>query len=132
VDDDTSLEVCNKLTMLCQDEEMFDIYLDTIKLSPSVEDAKKVILTGEPSEELRLLMEKIEKELGIFTTTKKEFRPQIMLGKLRKKAWDKIAEKPEIKRIMPLMVNVESVDVMASDFESEEGEYVIVESCPMK
>jgi 2'-5' RNA ligase len=131
VDDDTSLEVCQKLTALCEQEEMFDILLNTIKLSPSPEDAKRVVLTGEPSEELRLLMEHIEKELGIFTSAKKEFRPHILLGKVRKKQWDELPEKPEVKRDFPLMVGVESVDVMASDFESEEGEYVIVESCPL-
>ena len=62
---------------------------------------------------------------------KKEFRPHILLGKVRKKQWDELPEKPEVKRDFPLMVGVESVDVMASDFESEEGEYVIVESCPL-
>ena len=129
--DDSSLEICQKLEEMCQNEEMFELELDTIKLSPSAEDAKRVVLTGPPSEGLRVLMEKMEKALGIFSSAKKEFRPTIMLGKLRKIPWDALAEKPKVERSFPLLVGVESVDVMASDFESEEGEFVIVDSCPL-
>jgi len=131
VDDDSALEVCKKIELLCQNEEMFDVELNSIRLSPSSEDAKKVVLTGEHSEALKNLVEKIEKELGIFKGSKKEFRPNILLGKIRKKRWDELEEKPVIEKKFPLLVNVESVDVMASDFENDDGEYVIIESCPL-
>lgn len=131
VDDDSCLDICQKLQALCQKEEMFDILLNTIRFSPSAEDAKRVVLTGAPSEQLRQLMEKIEKELDTFTSSRKEFRPNIVLGKVRKKFWDELPEKPAIQKDFPLMVEVGSIDIMASDFESEEGEYIILESCPL-
>ncbi len=131
VDDESVLEVCRKIESLCQKEEMFDVELSLIKFSPSPEDAKRVTLTGGHSEELKNLIEKIEQELGIANSPKKEFHPNIILGKVRKKRWDEMIEKPVIEKHFPLLVDVESVDVMASDFESEEGEYVIVESCPL-
>jgi 2'-5' RNA ligase len=131
VDDDSSLEVCEKIQHLCQNEEMFDVEMDAIRLSPSKDDAKKVVLTGGHSEALKNLVERIEKELGILNSPKKEFHPNILLGKIRKKRWEEMENIPEIEKAFPLLVNVESVDVMASDFEGDDNGFVVVESCPL-
>jgi len=74
-------------------------------------------------------VEKIEKELGIFSSSKKEFRPHITLGKIRKNKWNELPEKPVINKDFPLLVTVESIDVMASDFEGDDMEYTVIESC---
>ncbi|KKR22121.1 MAG: 2''''-5'''' RNA ligase [Candidatus Moranbacteria bacterium GW2011_GWA2_39_41] len=131
VDDDSTYEVCEAVTRAAQTEEIFDIEFDTIKLSPSAEDPRVVVVTGKPNENLRNLAEKIEKELGIFTSAKKEFRPNITLGKVRKNIWQDLSEKPVINKEFPLLATVESVDVMASNFEGDDAEFVIVESCQL-
>ncbi|MDO8241098.1 MAG: RNA 2',3'-cyclic phosphodiesterase [Candidatus Moranbacteria bacterium] len=131
VDDDSTYEVCEAVTRAAQTEEIFDIEFDTIKFSPSAEDPRMVVVTGQPNENLRNLAEKIEKELGIFSSSKKEFRPQITLGKVRKNMWNELAEKPVVDKEYPLLATVESVDVMASNFEGDDAEFAIIESCQL-
>lgn len=132
VDDQSVIEVCEKIRDLSQNHEIFDIEFSSITFGPTAEDPRMIWVAGEASEELKKLVEKIEKELGIFSSEKKEFRPHITLGKIRKNKWDELPEKPEISKEFPLLVNVESVDVMASDFEGDGMEYTIIESCPLK
>lgn len=131
VDEESMLEVCQKVARISEKEEIFDIEFNAITLGPSQDDPRMIWVTGEPNEELRSLVEKIEKELGIFTSSKKEFRPHITLGKIRKNKWNELLEKPEINKEFPLLVSIENVDVMASDFEGDGMEYTIIESCPL-
>lgn len=131
VDDDTSLEVCQKIREICQTEEMFDVEMSQIKPSPSAEDTKKVILTGGSSERLKGLVEKIEKELGLSSSPKKEFKPTVVLGKIRKKRWDDLEEKPVLEKDFPILIGVETVDIMASEFDNDDAEFVTIESCPL-
>jgi len=131
VDDDSTFDICEKVSKLAENEDIFDIEFDSIEFGPNPDDPKMIWVTGKASAELRDLVEKIEKELGIFTSSKKEFRPHITLGKIRKIKWDELPEKPVIKKDFPLLVTVESVDVMASDFEGDGMEYTIIESCEL-
>jgi 2'-5' RNA ligase len=131
VDDDSTYEVCEKVLKITPTEEIFDIEFDSIELGPTAVEPRMVWVTGQASEELKNLVEKIEKELGIFVSSKKEFRPHITLGKIRKNKWDELPEKPTIQKDFPLTVSVESVDVMASNFEGDGMEYTIIESCEL-
>lgn len=131
VDEESMLDVCQKVRKIAEAEEIFDIEFDSIAFGPTQEDPKMIWVTGEANKKLKSLVEKIEKELGIFFNSKKEFRPHITLGKIRKNKWEELVEKPEINEKFPLLVNAESVDVMASDFEDDNTEYTIIESCPL-
>lgn len=108
-------------------KEMFDLHFSEIKLN-SAEDPKIVWLEGEASAELKNLQEAVEKEMGIFKSAKKVFIPHITLGRIRKQKWEELETKPEIKKLLDFIVTVESVDVMASDFENGGEEYTIIDS----
>ena len=131
VDDDTAFEVCEKVAYAVQDVEIFDMEFDSIEFGPTLDDPKMIWVSGKQNQNLLDLVEKIEKELGIFTSSKKEFRPHITLGRIRKNKWEELDEKPKIKKDFPLVVTAENVDVMASDFEGTDMEYTVVESCPL-
>lgn len=131
VDDDAAYDICEKVVFATQEEEIFDIEFDSLELGPNADDPRMIWVSGKSNAQLLSLVEKIEKELNIFVSAKKEFFPHITLGRIRKNKWEELAEKPVIKKDFPLVVGVESVDVMASDFESDSGEYAIVESCPL-
>lgn len=109
---------------------MFDLHFSEIKLNSEV-DPKIIWLEGEVSDELRNLQEAVEKELGIFKSAKKVFIPHITLGRIRKQKWEELEQKPEIKKSLDFIVTVESVDVMASDFENGGEEYTIIDSFPL-
>ena len=106
---------------------MFDLNFSEIKLN-SVDDPKIIWLEGEANVELKNLQEAVEKELGIFVVAKKVFIPHITLGRIRKQKWEELELKPEIKKLLDFIVTVESVDVMASDFENGGEEYTIIDS----
>ncbi|MDP1884418.1 MAG: RNA 2',3'-cyclic phosphodiesterase [Candidatus Moranbacteria bacterium] len=131
VDDDSTYEVCEKVLKIARTEDIFDVEFDSIGLGPDAENPRMVWVTGRASAELKSLVEKLEKELGIFTSSKKEFRPHITLGKIRKNKWDELVEKPSIQKDFPLLVTVESADVMASNFEGDGMEYTVIESCEL-
>lgn len=129
ISEEAMVEVCEKIKNLTSGKNMFDIEMENLRLAPTDEDPRMVWLEGEPNEELRLLQEDIEKTLEIFKSNKKIFRPHVTLGKIRKNKWEELEIKPEIKSRIPVTVAVESVDVMASDFQGSESEFSIIEKC---
>ena len=124
--------ICEKVQEAVEDMEMIDLEFEKIELAPDKENPKMVWLSGVPSEGLRILHEKIEKALNIFVSSKKSFAPHITLGKIRQHKWQELEAVPEIEKTFPLMVTVESVDIMASEFEGDGMEYVVIESCLLK
>ncbi|MFA6047702.1 MAG: RNA 2',3'-cyclic phosphodiesterase [Parcubacteria group bacterium] len=132
VDEETLLEVCQKVREVVGSEDIFDIEFDRIELFPSATDPKMVALTGPTNADLLRLNEKIEKELNIFTSAKKTFRPHITLGRGRKYKWEALKSKPSIEEKYPLVITAETIDVMASDFGDGNSEYTIIESCPLR
>jgi len=109
---------------------MFDLHFSEVKLN-SEADPRIIWLEGEVSSELKNLQEAVEKELGIFKSAKKVFVPHITLGRIRKQKWEEMENLPEIKKALDFIVTVESVDVMASDFENGGEEYTIIDSFPL-
>jgi 2'-5' RNA ligase len=130
IDDGTTEKICEILRDSLQNEEIFDINFDRIELDHP-ESPRLVWLTGESNENLRLLHEKIEKTLDIFTSSRKSFRPHVTLGRIRKTKWEEMTEKAEISEKFLLNLPVESVDVMASHFGGGTQEYTLIESCPL-
>ena len=132
VDEESLLEICQKVRDAIENEDIFDIEFEKIELFPSADDPKMVALTGSSNADLLRLHEKIEKELNIFTSAKKSFRPHITLGRGRKYKWEALEHKPSISEKYPLAITAESIDVMASDFGDGTSEYTIIESCPLR
>ena len=130
-DEEVVLEICEKVKKACEDKDIFDIKLDRIEFFPSVEKPKVIALTGQPSEELKNLVNAIEKELGVSASPKKSFRPHITLGRIKKHKWETLEHKPAILEEFPLTIDTNSVDVMTSQFSSKDSHYSILDSCPL-
>lgn len=123
-------EICEKVGQVTAKNRIFDIDFDRVGLFPSVSEPRAVALIGEASEELKKLVNDIEMTLGLSTVPKKTFRPHITLGRVRKTKWEALSEKPQIAEDFRLNLEISSVDILASDFDGE-GEYVVIESCPL-
>lgn len=107
-------EMCKKVGEVCQDIESFELSFTEMKLMDSEESPKMIWLTGEPSEELRLLLQKIEQVFSSFIREKKIYRPHITLAKIKKSKWLKLETKPILKEKVSLMETVENVAVFES------------------
>lgn len=129
VDESVLPEICQKVSDAATQVESFDIEFDRIELGPSREDAHMVWLTGQPSEQLRRLNEAVERSLGTFSHSHKQFRPHLTLGRLRKVKWEALQEKPEIDSVLHVLVPVDAVQVMES--EGGGANYVSIEQCPL-
>lgn len=132
IDDESTAKVCSAVQKIANLEDIFDLNMEKIELAPSANDPQMIWLTGKPSEELRKIHEKIEKELGTFKAKRKTFRPHVTLGRIRKHKWETLQEKPEISEIFPLVIPVDSIDIMASDFGDGQNEYTLIEACSLK
>jgi 2'-5' RNA ligase len=131
IEDETTRKICDATRKVAEKFELFDIEFNEITLD-SKENPKTIWLTGPHSEELMKLCEKIEKELGIFSASKKSFRPHITLGRIRKHKWEVLENKPGIEEKIILPLSAETIDVMASKFEEGSNEYAVIEACPLK
>jgi RNA 2',3'-cyclic 3'-phosphodiesterase len=131
IDDNTTAEICEKVRKVAEKMDIFDLDFSKIETN-SASDPRLIWLTGEPSQALLELYESIEKELDIFKSAKKSFRPHITLGRIRKAKWQGLPEKPQINQEFSLNLSVESVDIMASDFKNSGQEYTLIEGCPLK
>jgi len=131
VNDDMLSEICAKVRNAVEKTEIFDLEFAEIMLAPNKDDPKTIWLTGKVSDELRILQEQIEKGLGTFVARKKSFRPHITLGRIRNHKWNAQKEKPEVFAKFPLTLAVNSVEIIASDFDGDGPEYTIIESCPL-
>lgn len=131
VADENMAEICEKVSEAVKNVEMFDLEFETVELGPDTVNPKMIWLSGQADENLRILYERIEKALGIFVSSKKSFRPHITLGRIRGRKWEALDPKPEIVEKNNLIISVESVDIMASDFGDGGREYTIIQSCPL-
>lgn len=130
-DEESIPEVCQKTREAVSKHKCFDIEFDEIEIYP-FSDPRIIWLIGKPNEELKELYESIEKEMGMFTVSKKSFRPHITLGRIRKTKWQALKDKPEVGEKYSLVINPETVDIMASDFGDGGQEYTLIESCPLE
>lgn len=131
VADENITEICEKVCEAVKNTEIFDLEFKTIELGPDAANPKMIWLSGHADESLKILHEKIEKALSIFVSSKKSFRPHITLGRIRGRKWETLAPKPEILENYNLIVSVESVDIMASDFSDGGREYTTIQGCPL-
>ena len=127
VDESVLPDICQQVSDAAAQIESFDIEFDHIALGPNEDDPHMLWLTGEASEELRQLNEAIEKALGTFSRSRKQFRPHLTLGKLRKGKWEELPEKPKIHEKLHVTIPVDAVSVMQSD--GVGAEYSSIEDC---
>jgi RNA 2',3'-cyclic 3'-phosphodiesterase len=128
---DLVLEICEKTKKAASGHAVFDLNFDKIELFPSENEPKMIALIGEPSEELKNLINDIEKNLGISSVEKKSFRPHITLGRLRKHKWQNLPEVPNVSEKFSFNMTVDEVEIMATNFENKVDEYALIESCPL-
>jgi 2'-5' RNA ligase len=129
--DEAIPDICQKTRKTCENFDSFDIKLDTIELGPSLDNPKMVWFTGVANDSLKQLQENLEKELNIFQSEKKTFRPHITLGINRKTKWEAMAEKPTILEKFPVSIPVESIGVFESRREDGQRKYIVLENCPL-
>ncbi|KKP97422.1 MAG: 2'-5' RNA ligase [Candidatus Moranbacteria bacterium GW2011_GWE1_36_7] len=129
VDESVLPDICEKVSEAVEEFEAFDLEFSSVELGPEKDDPKMVWLTGEPSVELGMLNEVVERALGMRPTSHKEFRPHITLGRIRKLKWDELVEQPEISEKLNVSMTVDSVSIMES--KGGGAEYVSLEECPL-
>lgn len=129
IDNDVTIDVCKKIHEVVSNIELFDLEFEKIKLMPNAENPQEFQVVGKSSEKLRILCELIEKKLGIFTTSKKTFYPHITLGKIKKEKWNELKAKVVINEKASFAVSLDSIDIMASHFNKEKDNFILIESC---
>ncbi|MEI8096507.1 MAG: RNA 2',3'-cyclic phosphodiesterase [Candidatus Moraniibacteriota bacterium] len=107
-------EICARVGEVCKDIESFELQFTGMKLMDSEESPKMIWLAGEASDELRQVLEKIEKAFSSFISEKKIYRPHITLAKIKKSKWLKLETKPVLKEKISLMETVENIAVFES------------------
>lgn len=132
VDDDIVVEICSKVQKVTEKMNLFDIDMDKIELSPSADkEAKMVVYSGGQNEKLKTLCEEIEKSLGIFSHSKKVFRPSITLGRIQQYGWQKLDPIPEVYENFTVLLPIESVEIFESAIIDGKRKFASVESCPL-
>ncbi len=114
VQEETIGEICCTVGEVCQKREAFELVFTKMSLLDSDESPKMIRLEGDENDELRILVEDIEKKFGAFIQQRKSYRPHITLAKIKKSKWLALPTKPILKEKMLLMETVESVAVFES------------------
>jgi 2'-5' RNA ligase len=132
--DESVARICRQTQDICRNIEAFDLSFDTITLVPQQgAEAKQLWFTGDASEELRQLLEAIEKEFAMWSAEKKAFYPHITLGRVRKQLWQACDPAPEIRETFSAALPVESVMVYESVFQKGKGlVHEVLTECPLR
>ncbi|MCX6765883.1 MAG: RNA 2',3'-cyclic phosphodiesterase [Candidatus Moranbacteria bacterium] len=131
IEDSVLPDVCSAVREASCQFHGFDLELSKITFGPNVNQIRMVWAVGEPNEELKLIQEEIEKRLKIFEREKREFRPHVTLGRIRKEKWARLPETPAIDEKINLLVPVESIEILESVMEEGKRKYLLLESCPL-
>ncbi len=131
--DEAVAKTCRQVGEVCAETKAFDVDLNTITLVPEQgKEAKQLWYMGEANEELRHLREALEKKLGMWSADKKEFRPHVTLGRVRKNLWQELEAVPEMHEAFSVFLPIDSVIVYESTFQKGSGlVYEILDECPL-
>lgn len=124
-------EMCESVGKVVTSHEGFELRFTGMELREDAAHPKMVWLTGEPSEELRLLYEDLEKAFSSFTAPKKNFRPHITLAKIKKSRWLKLPNPPEFKSALSLIEPIDTVAVFESLVIDGKRRYEQIDSFPL-
>lgn len=130
LDDEKIPGICDSVNNAVKNLEPFEISLNGIIIGLSENQPRMIWAAGEKSEKLKILVEEIEKSLGVFQRGKKNFSPHATLGRIMKEKWAKFSEKPEINEKINFVIPVDKVEIFESVFEEGKRKYLLLESCP--
>ncbi len=128
VSDENISDVCGVIRSAVQDFQSFELEFVKTELGPNSEMKKMIWASGEKSEELSSLKYQLDKALGFHVREKREFRPHITLGRIRKEKWRKILPEPKVEKDFKFSIPVSSVELYESKFEKGKRIYYILES----
>lgn len=131
VDEEVFPVICENVRDAVGNVDAFDVYFNRITLIPDEKTPRTIILEGEPSEELKNLVEKIEDALSIGHGERKQLRPHVTIGRIRATKWEELAEKPAIEESFNVSIPVEAVMIMESNAFKGGPEYTPIEECPL-
>ncbi len=131
--DESVAKICLQVEEVCRNIQAFDVDLNTITLVPEQGmNAKQLWFMGEANEELRQLRVALEKELSMFSSEKKVFRPHVTLGRVRQNLWQELPQIPEMNDSLSVFLPIDSVIVYESVFQKGEGlAYEVLAECPL-
>lgn len=132
INDEAMIDICDKTRKAAEKTGGFDIKFEKIGFGPDEKNPRMVWLSGEANENLRNLVENLEKELGIAKTFRNEIRPHVTLGRIRQTVWKNLPEPPEVKEKLSISVPANSIDVVESVLEKGKRKFITLESCPLK
>lgn len=128
VPDENISDICEAIRNAVQNLQSFELEFVKIEPGPNSETKKMIWAAGKKSEELSNLKYQLDKVLGFHAREKREFRPHITLGRIRKEKWRKILPEPEVEKDFKFSVPVSSIELYESKFEKGKRVYYILES----
>jgi RNA 2',3'-cyclic 3'-phosphodiesterase len=131
VEDAILPETCRSVNEAVNDLKPFEVRLSEIVVGPSENRPRIIWAVGEKNEELKKMVEKIEKSLGVYAQDKKEFTPHATLGRIRGAGWKTLPSAPEVKEKINLIIPVDQVEILESVIEDGKRKYLLIESCPL-
>lgn len=125
-------EICESVREAVKNMQPFELEFQKIEAGPGGKIKKMVWATGERSSELSELKHQMDKWLGFHAREKREYRPHITLGRIKREAWRKISPEPDVGKNFVFFVPVSSVELFESKFEKGKRIYYVLESFPLK
>ncbi|MEK9151087.1 MAG: RNA 2',3'-cyclic phosphodiesterase [Patescibacteria group bacterium] len=125
-------EMCAKVGEVCKRIESFELVFNGMRFADNEESPKMIWLAGEANDDLRRLIEAIEKEFSSFITEKKVYRPHVTLAKIKKSKWLKLGEKPKLKEALSVIEPVDTVAVFESLSLDGKRRYVEIDAFPLQ
>ena len=148
-------ETCQSVLTAVQNFPSFEIDFQKIDTGPTREMKKMIWAIGEKNDELSELKYRLDQALDFLVREKREFRPHITLGRIRKAEWKRIFPRttegydrlsvgrggksvvrgkpePEIEREFRFSVPVSSIELYESRFEKGRRVYYVLESFSLK
>lgn len=131
VNDEDVVSVCDTIREIAQESQSFDLLFQNIALAPDEQTPRMFWLKGEESEDMKVLVEKLEHALKKTDIEKKSFRPHVTLGRIRKEKWEVLPEKPIIDQKFSTSVPASSVEIFESIMVNGKSKFIVLESCPL-
>lgn len=129
--EDNIYDISEKIRLVTEGIAAFDIAFTEIEGVESEEDPKMIHLSGEPSEELRILRQELEKVFTNLTHDKKTFRPHVTLAKLKRAKWALLAPRPTIHKTVNFVEPVEEVVLYESLILDGKRTYEAIDHFPL-
>lgn len=124
--------ICDSIRQAAGKVKIFELEFEKTEIGPSAEISKMIWATGKICKDLPELKFELDKALGFHVREKKEFRPHITLGRIKRDQWKKISPAPKIERDFFFSVPVSSIELCESKFEKGKRVYYVLESFPLR